>query len=569
MPQVIWCPLRGVLLAALSWPAVGLAQPMGLQQDMMQPGVLQPMGSAQTGIGAGRAGLRQQVEGLFKAPADESALTEGNAPDEEGEAEKKIAPAWQISPSIGLAGAWTDAAPAGGGKARDSWIGVFEPTLLVNANADRIRGTINLAPTLQYYTNVSGQNGFDNNFDANAHLILWPEHAFIDLQGFGVVQSTLGGVGPSGTTILNRQSANQTYSFAATPYLREQFGDILTAEIGTRLSYTSQDPLSKTLSTTAASSNSYEYMNSLREFMVLALGPAFGRTSAALTASATQMDGTGVSQNAHRNTILLDLGYGITRSFTVLATTGYEDIAYHTVPPYRVNEGVWRGGFRWAPKPDSSVIVTYGRQYGVTALRLDSSYAVTERLRFYARYSEDVTSALQDLQDAVNSSILDPFGNPVDPVTGAPLLLSNNFFGSQLNNVLYRTTNGSVSAALLFDRDTIALTGTYRRQKPIGFAPNSGPRFNFAPGRDLLGSIRWEHDVNSNLRLNTFLEYGTRSGTNSTKAGDTNLFVGSVSVTYALSDATRLRLQYSYSNEPTGLSKGVTNIVTVGIRNDL
>ena len=570
MPRVKGCCLRGGLLAALGWPIVGLAQPTGPQREMQPIG-----GSAQTGISAQSTDLRQQVEGLFKAPSDEKGFIEekgsreDTGPSEEDEAETRVKPAWQVAPSIGLSGAWTNAAPGHDSKAHSSWIGILEPALLVNANTDRIQGTFNLAPKLQYYTGASGQNGFDNNFDANAHLTLRPEHAFVNLQGYGAVQSALGGVGPSGTTLLDRRTGDQTYTFAATPYLREHYGDLLTAEIGTRFGYTSKTPLDDKLLTNSPNGIAHQYMTSLREYTGFTLGPAFGRTSAGLIASATQMDGTGVSRHAHRNGVVLDLGYGITRSFTVLATTGYEDILYRTVPRYRVNEGIWRAGFRWAPEPDSTITATYGRHDGIEALRLDSVYAPTARIRLYARYSEEVTSDLQDLQDAVTSSILDPFGSPVDPVTGAPLLLSNNFSSSQLNNVLTRTSNASVTAALLFDRDTIALTATSRRQQPIGFAPDSGQVTRFVTGKDLLGSIGWAHDVNPNLRLNSFFEYGTRTGGNLNAGGDINLLVASIAVSYALSATTRLRVQYSYSNEPTGTYKGGTNIVTIGIRKDL
>ena len=371
------------------------------------------------------------------------------------------------------------------------------------------------------------------------------------------MQSTLGGVGPSGTTLLDRRTADQTYTFSATPYLRERFGDLLTAEIGTRVGYTSKDLLDNSLLTGPSNSTAHQYMNSLREYAGFTLGPAFGRTSGGLTGSATQMDGTGVSRHAHRNSILLDLGYGITRSFTALVTTGYEDILYHTVPDYQVNEGVWRAGFRWAPEPDSSITATYGRQYGINALRLDAAYALTPHSRLFVRYSEEVTSELQDLQDAVTSSILDPFGSPVDPLTGAPLLLSSNFYSSQLNNVLTRTSTGSVSMALLFDRDTIALTATYRRQKPIGFAPNSGQGITFVTEKDVFGSIGWSHDVNPNLRLNTFFEYGTRSGGNLVGSGNIHLFVASVS---ALSRTERDDRAYGCNTAtPTnqqGLSRG-------------
>ena len=155
-----------MLLVTLGWSTAGLAQPaapQGLTQPAGPQSLISPLGSAQTGISADSTELRRQVDGLFQAPADDRTQTEESEPDEgkplgeEDEGEAK--PAWQIAPSIGLSGAWTNAAPGRDNKAHDSWIGIFEPTLLVNANTDRIQGTVFLNPKLQYYTAPRGRTG--------------------------------------------------------------------------------------------------------------------------------------------------------------------------------------------------------------------------------------------------------------------------------------------------------------------------------------------------------------------------------------------------------------------------
>jgi uncharacterized protein (PEP-CTERM system associated) len=527
-----------VLLAALG-AAIGWVGSAGAQTVLPETGTTTNLGD-----------LRQQLEGIYGTKAAGSAASQG----------------WTVVPSIGLQEQWTDDGVSRSGKQQSSFITAVQPGLLVNADTDRVKGTLNYAPSGYIYSNSSGQNRFDNNFDGNAQVTLLPEHVFLNLQGYGAVQATSGGTGPNNVSTLSRQNSTQNYSYSASPYARNKFGDIGTAEVGGAVAYTSQSGQGSPYFA-PQNANQNQNMTSTAEHAAFTSGPALGRMVVNALGSATQMNGTGVLRNAYRNIATMELGYAVTRSITILATGGYENIRYNTLPTFRVNDAIWQVGVRWTPNPDSSVTLRYGHQDGFDAVKFDGSYAVTARLRLYGRYSEGVSTGLESLQSAVASSVLDPLGNPVDPATGAPLVLSDNFFGAQSSYVLNRTKVGSLTATLLFDRDAVSVGVSYQRQKPVAFAPNA-TLFNtpFSSTGGTYGTINWQHELTPDLRSNTYVQYGTTD--NSTLFGNrqnSDLVTAGGSLTYQFSQTLTGMAQYAYSSQGS-LGQKSTNLVIVGAR---
>jgi hypothetical protein len=278
-----------------------------------------------------------------------------------------------------------------------------------------------------------------------------------------------------------------------------------------------------------------------------------------------QIGGSGVSNGAYRNVITVDTGYAITHGVTALVTGGYEDIRYGTLPAFLVNDAIWKVGVHWVPNPDSWITLTYGHQDGFNSARFDGSYALTARVRLYGRYSEALSSGLESLANAVSSSVLDPLGNPIDPITGAPLLLSDNFLGVQSNDVLYRTKLGSLTATVLFDRDAVSLSVTYQYQRPVGFAPGAGAAV--LPTQQIYGSISWEHELAPDLRMNAYLQDGRTNNTLIRGNSQTvNTLAASLSLTYLFSPTLTGRVQYAYANEPGPGQTSSTNLVLVSVR---
>jgi uncharacterized protein (PEP-CTERM system associated) len=536
---------------------------MGTAISWVGPGNAQTV-LPETGTTTNIGDLRQQLEGIYGREAGSSATSRG----------------WTVVPSIGLQEQWTDDGISQSGKRQSSFITAVQPGLLVNADTDRVKGTLNYAPSGYIYSNASGQNRFDNNFDGNARVTLLPEHVFLDLQGYGAVQAIRGGTSPNNVSTLSRQDSTQSYSFSAAPYARNKFGDIGTAEVGAAVAYTSQSSLGN-LNFAPQNANQNQNLTSTTEHVAFVSGPALGRMVVNALGSAMQMNGTGVLRNAYRNIATVELGYAVTRSFTILATGGYENIRYNTLPPFRVDDAIWQVGARWTPNPDSSMTLHYGHKDGFDSAKFDGSYAVTARLRLYGRYSEGVSTGLESLQSAVASSVLDPLGNPVDPVTGAPLVLSDNFFGVQSSNVLYHTKVGSLTATLLFDRDAVSVGVAYQSQKPVGVTPSAlllvSPNVasinaSSFTTESTYGSISWQHELTPDLRSNAYFQYGT-PGNNRTLGNGTfsnrqnsGSVAASVSLIYSFSQTLTGMAQYTYTNQGSLGQNSSTSLVIIGAR---
>lgn len=512
----------------------------------------------ETGTTTNVEGLRQQIEGLYGIDGET-----GGTPAE---------PGWTVVPSISLVQEWTsNGGGSGSGKQQDSFITMIQPSLLVNADTNLVKGTLSWAPTASLYESSPDQNQFANNLNANAIVTLLPEHLFLKLYGYGALQATSGGLGPSNTTALNNENATQTYSFGANPYLRNRFGDLGTAEVGVAVSHTSQQGLSSQSTFLPQNLSPDQSLNSIREYLVLTSGPTLGRTTVVVNASANQMSGSGVSNGAYRNVATVDVGYAITRTITPLVTVGYEDLYYATVPAYRVDDAIWKVGMRWAPNPDTMLVLRYGHQDGRNGPTFNGSYALTARLRLYGSYSEGLSSPLQSLSDALQSSVLDPLGNPIDPATNAPLQLSSNFFGVQSNNILYWVKRGSLTATLLFDRDAVSVGVSYQSQQSVGVSVNTFGITGASATEGTYGSVSWQHDLRPDLKATAYFLYGRSNDTVGaipfgTIQQSAATFAGSLSLTYRFGPTLVGLVQYSYSSQSsTGLNTPAS-LVLVGLR---
>jgi hypothetical protein len=305
-----------------------------------------------------------------------------------------------------------------------------------------------------------------------------------------------------------------------------------------------------------------------REYLSVRSGPALGRTSAALLANAMQGRGTGVMDGAHRASLVGDLGYAITRGLTALGRIGYEDIHYAGYPPVRITGPVWSVGGRWAPDPDNAVTLRYGFREGFHSATLDGVWAPTARTRVFARYSEGLSTDLEELQETVAAAVLDPMGRPVDAATGAPLLLAGTFFGVQNN--LARTKRASLTGLLLLERDTVSFTLARQDSRQVAAASASNLGNLSDTGAYALAS--WQHDIGPNLSSVASVQYGaTRYRTSGAtwSSHPLNLELG---LTYAASESVTTWLRYGYASEGTGFARRsglvslpAANLVVAGI----
>ncbi|MFL5279439.1 MAG: TIGR03016 family PEP-CTERM system-associated outer membrane protein [Rhodopila sp.] len=501
-----------------------------------------------TGTVAAPDVLRKEIDRLDAAPEKKEAPEQG----------------WSFAPQISINQEWTDHIL---GTNKSSFVTAIQPGFLATGDISNFHSVVSYLPVGELFTQNGDENRLGHNFNADATAALIPEHLFLDLRGFGTVQSAIPGTGPSNTIILSKSNEIQTQSYSARPYLLEHFGDWVTIEAGGIVSYVAQN----TLSTTGLQPDSIAAINQHatlgREYVSVASGPNLARISIKGLASAMQASGTGVLDGAYRREGDVELGYAITRSITALAGAGGEDIHYGGFPNYNFSGPQWDVGVRLVPNADSSITIRYGRKDGATSPRIDGVFAPSNRTRIYLRYSEGVTTDQELLQDALNASVLDPLGNPVDPRTGSPLLLVNNFYGVQTN--LSLTKRGSITGTLLLDHDTISLSVGLEKNHQLS-APTPATA-GFQDTTSVYGSINWVHEFVQRFTSSVYFQYGATNQvafSPGVRGPTENPLIFSVGLNYPITTKLSTQLQYSYSRQPPtqAVPQDPSNLVIIGLK---
>ncbi len=486
--------------------------------------------------------LRQHFEQATQAAAGTTGVT---------------GPAWQITPALDLSEVFTDNAYAGStGKSQWDAYTVLSPSVNIVGDTAKVKVNLYYAPSISIYARNSALDQVGQNLSGTAHAILVPETLFLDLRAFAGLQSLSGGVSNSSVVGQNRQNQNQTYSFSAAPYLQHRFGSFGLGEVGYTLNYSTSNnanglnnqnaygqPLSTQQQLLQQQQLNQGYNDNVvtqNEHVSFNSGEDFGRVNLRGYGSATQYSGSGIYSSAHNNYVTTDLGYAINRWIAAIGEVGYEDIAYSGVPPFRVKDVIWAAGAKLTPSPDTQLTATYGHRFGRPNVFVSGNYAATARLHFYARYGQSVTTNLDDIQNTLSQIDIDNAGGVYDRATGAPIAVVDDFFG--LQNGVYRQDRGSVSAVLIYDRDTFSVVGSHEVRKLVSASPTSD--FNLS-SRGNYGTLTWSHSINPSVNTTAFVQYGRNTSTG-LFSGSQDSYTASASVTYLLSEKLTLTALYTY-----------------------
>ncbi len=544
------------------------SEPAAIPASIPGPITATPTVLPATGFGTGDTGsvssvrpgdLGRQIAQVFAPP--------GGGP--------ATGPAWQFTPSIGVTEELTDnvqgmsggvpGGVAGAGRGGDL-ISILQPGLALTGDTQRLQVNLAYSPQIYLYARNGNQDYVGHEFNGRALATLIPQTLFLDLRGLATEQSVFGGVGPNTSTTLSPNDTAQSFSFSASPYLVHRFGSTGTGEVGYSIARTVQSPTNglsgsnpfispfgplpgQVVPSSAINANTTT-QNAHAAFVT---GEDFGRYSGTALASATHYDGSGVLSGAHRDIFTIDNGYAITRTITLLATAGYENIAYGGTVPVRISDAIWDFGVRLTPNADSTLIVRYGHHDGFDSLLVDGALAPSPRTRLYVRYSEGLTTNQEELQNALATTDLDALGNPVDHATGAPIFDASNFFGVQ--DSLERLRRTSISGAYLLDRDTFSISVENDKSTVISQASFAATD-TLGSNSGTYGALTWAHELSPRLTSNVLFQYGVRT-LEGPPATTQDVLVASAGLSYALGPQLNSTLQFSHDQTTGGTSSTV------------
>ena len=477
-------------------------------------------------------------------------------------------PGLTLVPSLGLGELFNDNVYQSGTDRRPDLATVVSPGLELQSNTRRLQADIGYVANAQIYTRTPGQNDVDNELNGSALATLVPGLAFVDLRAFASQQSTSGGYAPGGTIATTAQNRTNTSSFEVSPYLAHQFGTYGTGELGYRFSYTTQNgalpygSANPVVPLTSSNLGLDQNLATNEEFASYTTGPDLGRAFDGVLADTSQYSGSGVLAMAHRSVFVDTFEYAVTRSVAPQLQLGYEDLAYSGQPPIRISDAIWSAGVKLTPNEGSEVLVRYGHHDGFDSLYVDGGYQVTARTKLFATYSEGLTSGAQQVQQYLAASTTGAGGVAVSQMTGAPLLLTNGFFGQQ--DQLYRETIASATSLTVYARDSLSVSVLHEDDRLVAADGLSTGSYSQS---GTTGSVTWTHQITPRLTGTAYVQYGDRSLAGSA-ASEQNVLTVATSATYALGPGLAATAEYTFTNQ--GSSVGgqgfLQNIILVGLR---
>lgn len=494
-------------------------------------------------------------------------------------------PAWIVSSSIGVDIGVTDNAQGTSVRPQADLFGIVSPSITISGDTPRAQINASYSPQAYFYVQTGNQTRVDQFGNARALISVVPGSLFLDLRGSISENSRTGGLGTNGgnsvggnSTAQNQQDQVQSLSFSVTPYAEHRFGGTGTARIGYSFVRTLQDANNTTNYNQFAQQQQLQQafntsglnnggitgnLTTQRERASFVTGEDLGRFNVFTVAEAVQYSGAGAYHNAHRNQLNVDLGYAISRTVTLVAGTGYQDLRFSGTPGYRISEPIWSVGVRLTPDPQSTITIGYGRRDGANSLYLDANTAPTARTRVYARYSQGLSTDAEQQQNLLQSTTVGSTGLLTDSTTGAPVSSGGSQFGTQ--NGLYRLSTFSIGGSLALNRDTFSVSIANENRANISavtFGPGAnGTALPVLPAgsssNGTFGSLSWQHELTPVMVSSVSASYGISDFSNLGSAGASRqtTISGQAALSYQFTETLSGSVRYQYTERSSGQSQ--------------
>jgi len=523
---------------------------------MAEPGVGTPIGSPVPGsIGAATGAL--SPEGAFRA-ATLGLPFGGETPAPEGAARTFV-----LTPSIAAQILGTDNVGQAATGGRSEWIATITPGMLLGVNAARIQGLLNYEPSVEVYGREASRPRVQQRFNGQFLATIVPDMIFLDMRGSAGTQAVQGGFAPGGETTVERNQLLQTTSFQVSPYLLHRFGDLATIQAGYAFQSVTQNLGQRAAGLTPDGQRFFtnQDFTAHNVYAVARTGPAFGRLAFEGRLNSIDYDGTGILDGAFSRVASVEGRYAVTRNIAVLAEVGYEMLRYRGVPGVSIEEPVWGVGARFTFSPESVITVRYARRGGFNSPSVNGVFAVGGRTRIFASYSETLSTGAQRAADLLSTTTLDNLGNPVDALTGAPVVqpFTDSFLGQQSS--LQRVRRASVTISQTWPRDTFALTLASDEQRPVSVAPGE---VGFVQ-RGQSVSVSWARALTPATTGLVALRYGRLERR---PFGDSDVYGANVSLATQLRPGLNGFVRYGITNRGEDLTRrrAVQNVIVAGLR---
>jgi uncharacterized protein (PEP-CTERM system associated) len=367
---------------------------------------------------------------------------------------------------------------------------------------------------------VGGGNQTNNlSYQTNADAELIERILFIDANATAS-QNAINPLVKSGEDNLNESvNTTSTYTVKVSPYVRGRIKSI--AEFEGRFTYN------------YVTNSEIDDGDTRSRSLDLSLnsGPEFGRLSWGANADQRTTTSQGGS-STDSSSLNINLGYQINRGWKVTGNLGKE---WSDFTSDGDTGGIsWELGTVWTPSPRTSLDFGYGKRFSGSSGHLDFSHR-SRRSIFTATYSQEITDTHSLLANQVVFDPLDPFGQPINPITGDPLIINDGSFLRNLNdNEQFLNDRFSMSYTLQGKRTTLSVNGDYTNQTSADASEASSYGIGVSVDRNLSGL----------LTANAGLNFDAQTGSDDSKTDVWKLNLG---LDQKLGKKTSVSLNYAHT----------------------
>ncbi len=423
---------------------------------------------------------------------------------------------WQVAKSLTVSEVYTDNADLTHDNKKSEFITTVTPNISLKGNG--ARANVSLNASLE--ANSSGGEGdaINPRLGANADAELLEDFLFIDTS-INITQNTVDAFRPSGIdTLSNTGNTTNTYNYNISPYFTQRFKGI--AEVIGRYSYNNQ--INSNNNAGDNDSQSIELtINSGDDFNRLTWGGAVNYKDSGSDNTSSELLSTDIN-----------LGYRFNRVWSFRGSAGVESNDYESTRSE--NDGSrWSMSAIWTPNNRTSLNIGYGDRFFGSVPTLDFSHRSRKSL-LTASYSRELTDSASLLSQQSAFQTTDAFGNPIDPITGDPLPLTN-------------TTTNITEGVFVNERFQLAYTLTGKRSSVTVGASHSVQIYEDGRADEILEkyNVSLSRSLSRDLKADVGYSLNQQSRTGDADAVTTEYSMGltsqigidsSLSFTYRLMD---------------------------------
>jgi len=425
---------------------------------------------------------------------------------------------WSVDSGVSTGLTYIDNVNLASTGQKSDMIATLSPNITLSGKG--ARANIDLAASIEFNNLNKSTGSYNTQLQANADVELVERLLFVDAKST-ISQNAIDPLVVSGSDNLNNTSnTTTTTTFQLSPYVKGRLKRFADYEVR----YTYNDVANSEGQNSGSSSETISVgLDSGDDFQKFTWGiHGNHKTTAAEQGSSRD--------NAAMN---ITLGYQVNRKWQVNTTLGKEwnDTSATGEDP---NGFTWDIGATWTPSPRTDLDFGIGKRYFGSTKRFSFNHK-SKRTIWTASYTHSVTDSHTLLSDQDVLFDTDPFGNPIDPVTGDPVSVSQLL--AAINDNTFVDQRFSTSFTWQGRRTTLTVSGDHSTQTRGSSSETQLLSFGVTASRNLSGLL------SANANINWSESESTGGASNS--ASDTiRLGAG---FTQQLGIKTNLGLNYSYT----------------------